>query len=205
MNKTILIIDDDNALRAMLARGLRALGFSILDADSAESADEILRRIIPDAIVLDRMMGGRDGLTALRAWRARGMNAPVIMLTAMTGPENTIDGLESGADDYLAKPFQLRELALRLENMMRTRPVAAKKMPTGITVTDGVYFINDVAVNLSAPERAMMDELMQNPGGIAAGAPMTAKRLREKLADARAPFDILTIRGRGYKIVTCNM
>ncbi|MDO4423760.1 MAG: response regulator, partial [Pseudomonadota bacterium] len=114
MTKTVLIVDDDDILRNTLARGLRNDGFYILTANSAENATDVLNRISVDAIVLDRMMTGMDGLSFLKQLRASGNQTPTIMLTAMTGPENAIDGLSGGANDYLAKPFQIRELILRL-------------------------------------------------------------------------------------------
>ena len=115
MNKTILIIDDDDMLRNTLARGLRDAAFNTVCAPDAETGDKILARISVDAIVLDRMLGGTDGLSFLKQLRARGCTTPVIMLTAMAGPENAIDGLSCGANDYLAKPFQLKELVLRIK------------------------------------------------------------------------------------------
>ena len=114
MNKTILVVDDDTVLRNALAHGLRNEGFHVLGAESAENASEILAKISVDAIVLDRMMTGMDGLTFLQQLRHSGNTTPTIMLTAMTGADNAIAGLSGGANDYLAKPFQLRELILRI-------------------------------------------------------------------------------------------
>ena len=118
MNKTVLVIDDDDILRNTLSKGLRQDGFNVVTAQSAENASEILSRISVDGIVLDRMMTGMDGLTFLKHLRNSGNKTPIIMLTAMTGADNTIDGLTHGANDYLAKPFQMRELVLRLNNIM---------------------------------------------------------------------------------------
>jgi two-component system phosphate regulon response regulator OmpR len=132
-NKTILVIDDDDILRTALARGLRNEGFNVLTADSAEQAQDILSRISVDALVLDRMMTGMDGLTLLKQLRSSGNTTPILMLTAMTGPENTIDGLASGANDYLAKPFQMRELVLRLNNIIKNQDTLATQMPNGLT------------------------------------------------------------------------
>ena len=120
MKKTVLIIDDDDILRNTLAQGLRNEDYNIITAQSAESGTEILSRISVDAIILDRMMTGQDGLFFLKQLRLSGDTTPILMLTAMTGAENTIDGLSSGANDYLAKPFQFRELILRLKNIIRT-------------------------------------------------------------------------------------
>ena len=144
MNKTILIIDDDDMLRKTLARGLRDNSFNVLTANSAESGTEILSRVTVDAIILDRMLGGIDGLTMLKELRAAGVATPVIMLTAMGGAENAIDGLAGGANDYLAKPFQLRELILRLNNIIHNKAATSEiKMPNGLIFTDEEFFITN--------------------------------------------------------------
>ena len=100
MNKTVLIIDDDEVLNRAIARGLRSEGFNVISATSAENASNILARLSVDGIILDRMMTDMDGLTFLQNLRAGGDTTPVLMLTAMTGPENSIAGLSSGANDY---------------------------------------------------------------------------------------------------------
>lgn len=208
MNKTILIIDDDDMLRRSLARGLRAEEFNVLTAESAAAADEILNRVTVDAIVLDRMMTGMDGLTFLKKLRARGDATPVIMLTAMTGAENAIDGLSGGADDYLAKPFQLRELVLRLRRIMKTAAAQSTKMPRGLMFIDNEFFVADTendgamrALALSGEEKKLLRNLTTPVGNIAPAAPMVAKRLRSKLNVVLSDIDIMTIRGRGYKLI----
>jgi DNA-binding response OmpR family regulator len=211
MNKTILIIDDDDMLRASLAKGLRTAGFNAITADSAEYAALVLQRISPDAIVLDRMMGGQDGLCFLQGLRKAGDKTPVIMLTAMSGAENAIAGLSGGADDYLAKPFQLKELVLRLQNMLRVSAVAtAPNLPDGLAFSDGEFYIKRETrdkrqetglLNLSAAEKELLKALVSPMGNTATAAPMVAKRLREKLAIALPDVDLITIRGKGYKIV----
>ena len=108
MTKSILIIDDDDMLRNTLAMGLRRVDFDVITAPSAEYAEEILKRISVEAIVLDRMMGGQDGLSFLKKLRNNNNNTPVIMLTALSGSENAIDGLSGGANDYMSKPFKLQ-------------------------------------------------------------------------------------------------
>ena len=99
MNKTVLVVDDDNMLRNSLTSGLRKNDFNVLSAESAENATEILNRVNVDAIILDRMLGGQDGLSFLKNIRKQGNKTPTIMLTALSGSENTIDGLSGGADD----------------------------------------------------------------------------------------------------------
>ena len=92
MTKSILIIDDDDILRNTLASSLRKIDFDVITADSAEYADKILTRISVDAIILDRMMGGTDGLSFLKSMRLHGNTTPVIMLTALSGADNAIEG-----------------------------------------------------------------------------------------------------------------
>lgn len=209
MNKTVLIIDDDDMLRKTLARGLRDNGFYILTANSAETGTEILKRITVDAIVLDRMLGGMDGLTFLRQIRNNGINIPVIMLTAMSGAENAIDGLAGGANDYLAKPFQLRELVLRLNNIIKNNSIPVSELPGGLIFTDEEFFITTPGnssqppriLPLSGEEKKLLRNLTTPIGNIAPAAPMVAKRLRNKLNGVLSDMDIITIRGRGYKLI----
>lgn len=205
MNKTVLIIDDDDILRSALARGLRNEGFCAITAQSAEHADDVLKRISVDAIVLDRMMTGMDGLSFLQKIRKLGNLTPVIMLTAMTGAENTIDGLSSGANDYLAKPFQMRELILRLNNIIKNQPDTQNKLPTGLTFANDEFFVSANGTSnllaLSGEEKKLLSALTTPVGNIAPAAPMVAKRLRAKLNIVLSDLDIITIRGRGYKLI----
>lgn len=205
MTKTVLIVDDDDILRNTLARGLRNDGFYILTAESAETAAEILNRISVDAIVLDRMMTGADGLTFLKQLRASGNQTPTIMLTAMSGPENAIDGLSGGANDYLAKPFQIRELVLRINNMTRNNSTTPSEMPTGLTFLNDEFFItvDDTMqiLHLSGEEKKLLQNLTHPIGNIVPASPMVAKRLRNKLNVVLSNLDIITIRGQGYKLI----
>ncbi len=206
MNNTILIIDDDNALRQSLVKGLTNAGFTVLDAASAETAKQILQKIKFDAIVLDRMMTGEDGLTFLKKIRSRGNNTPVLMLTAMAGAENTIDGLSGGANDYLAKPFQLQELILRLQNIIKSNITNTNKMPTGLNFTDDEFFITDKngeskVLGLSGEEKRLLVLLTSPVGNTAVAQPMVAKRLRTKINGVLSNIDIITVRGAGYKII----
>lgn len=209
MNKTLLIIDDDDALRDTLARGLRVAGYSVLTAPDADLANRILCRVSVDAIVLDRMMTGIDGLTFLKTLRAAGNNTPVIMLTAMGGAENAIDGLKNGANDYLDKPFQLQELILRIENMTRFAPEPRPTTIDGILFADNEFFISDSnggqqILSLSGEEKKLLKNLTTPVGNIAPAKPMVAKRLREKINNVSLGMDIITIRGHGYKLVCPN-
>lgn len=208
MNKTVLIIDDDDLLRKSLATGLRQYNFSVLTANSAEQGAEILEKLNVDAIVLDRMMSGMDGLTFLKQIRENGNTTPVLMLTAMSGPENAIDGLSNGANDYLAKPFQLKELILRLQNIIKQSPAPEQNLPNGLIFADNEFFIkqeNDTTGRLFAlsnEEKKLLHNLVTPVGNIVSAAPMVVKRLRTKINGVLSDIDIVTIRGRGYKLVT---
>lgn len=208
MNKTILIIDDDEFLRKSLKNGLNQYGFSTLTADGANMATEILNKISVDAIVLDRMMPGMDGLGFLKKLRNSGNTTPVIMLTAMSGPENAIDGLAGGASDYLAKPFQLQELVLRLQNIIKRAPNHEQNMPNGLIFADNEFFVKKHSTDtarllvLSIEEKKLLQNLTHPVGNIVAASPMVAKRLRTKINSVLSDLDIITVRGRGYKIIT---
>lgn len=205
MNKTVLIIDDDDMLRNTLAQGLRASDFNVLTSPSAENAESVLSKISVDAIILDRMMSGMDGLSFLKKLRDAGNNTPTIMLTAMSGPENTIDGLSGGADDYLTKPFQIRELILRINNITRHNRQPNNILPDGLFFIDDEFFIEQngtkVLFGLSGEEKKLLIGLTSPIGNIVAASPMVAKRLRNKINVVLSDMDIITIRGHGYKII----
>ncbi len=208
MTKTILVIDDDDMLRKSLANGLRQSDFCVLTAESAEQGTQILNKLSVDAIVLDRMMTGQDGLSFLKQLRKSGNTTPTIMLTALSGPENAIEGLSEGANDYLTKPFQLKELVLRLQNIIKQAPNAQQNLPDGLVFTDDEFFIkrkNDSfgrLLALSGEEKKLLQNLTSPVGNIVASSPMVAKRLRTKINSVLSDLDIVTIRGRGYKLVT---
>ncbi len=204
MNKCVLIIDDDSVLRGSLTRGLRSEGFDVVTAESAEFAKDVLARLIPDAIVLDRMMTGQDGLDFLKTLRSGGNHVPVIMLTALAGPENAIEGLVSGADDYLAKPFQLRELVLRLNNIIKKSVGADLKLPDGLVIKGDDFFVQGRLLNISGEEKKLLYALVTPVGNIVVTTPMIAKRLRNKLNGVLSNINIVTVRGQGYKIVNTN-
>ncbi|MBO7042790.1 MAG: response regulator transcription factor [Alphaproteobacteria bacterium] len=208
MTRSILIIDDDKILRDTLASGLRKADFDALTAKSAEDALEILNKVSVDAIILDRMMDGMDGLSFLKQIRASNNTTPVIMLTALSGAENAIDGLSGGADDYMAKPFQFKELVLRLNNIMKNRRTNTNSTENsiGLIFTDGDFFVIDEnnqkkLISLSNEEKKLLQTLTNPVGNIATATPMVAKRLRNKIKGVLSYIDIITVRGMGYKIV----
>ena len=213
MTKSVLIIDDDDMLRDTLAMGLRKAGFDAITAPSAEYADKILAKVSFDAIVLDRMMGGMDGLTFLKKLRDGNNNTPVIMLTALSGPNNAIDGLTIGANDYMAKPFQLQELILRLNNVIKNAPRATDNGADsiGLIFSDNDFFVTDDAtgvrklLSLSNEEKKLLQNLTNPVGNTVSATPMVVKRLRNKINGVLSDTDIITVRGMGYKIIKTKM
>jgi two-component system phosphate regulon response regulator OmpR len=128
MNETkdrILVVDDDRRLRDLLTRYLGEQGFAVKAVENAEAMDRALARELYDLIVLDLMMPGEDGLAACRRLRGGGNAIPIVMLTAKGDDVDRIVGLEMGADDYLPKPFNPRELVARIHAVLRRRPPAA--------------------------------------------------------------------------------
>src|SRR5208337_4949059 len=128
----ILIVEDDPRLRERLARYLAGEGFRVTAAGDAADARAKLRSINPDLLVLDVMMPGESGLELTESLRReQGHDVPVLLLTARGAPEDRIAGFEAGADDYLGKPFEPRELLLRIRAMLRRAPSPAASAPTG--------------------------------------------------------------------------
>lgn len=210
MGKSVLVVDDDKMLRDALSVGLTHAGFDVLRAESAEIAAEIISRINVDAIILDRMLGGMDGLTFLKKFRKNNKITPVIMLTALSGAQNTIDGLTDGADDYMAKPFQLQELILRLNNLLKKRVQTNEitKMPDGLIFAEDEFFVKtdenqpEKLLALSNEEKKLLQNLTNPVGNVVSATPMVAKRLRIKINSVLSNLDIITVRGMGYKIIT---
>ena len=118
----ILIVDDDTRIRDLLRRFLSQEGYDVLLAEDGRALDRILQRETIDLIVLDLMLPGEDGMSICKRLRSAGMKTPVIMLTAKGEDEDRISGLEIGADDYLSKPFNPRELLARIHAVLRRRP-----------------------------------------------------------------------------------
>ena len=124
----ILVVDDDTRLRSLLERFLREQGFSVSGAKDATDAVYMLEQYKFDMLIVDVMMPGISGVDFLKKLRLES-NVPVIMLTAMGETADRIVGLEAGADDYLPKPFEPKELVLRINNILR-RTISMKKMST---------------------------------------------------------------------------
>ena len=214
----ILVVDDDRRLRDLLQKYLTDNGFRVTVATDADDARQQLRAMEFDLIVMDRMMPGEDGLALTRSIRVKS-SVPILMLTAMGETEDRIDGLEGGADDYLAKPFEPRELVLRIGTILRRAPPVAESVE--IRLGDYVFDVereilqgNDQAMKLTATEASLLRVLAENAGQVLSREALTrlcafdgtdrmidvqVTRLRRKIEpDPREPRYLHTVRGQGY-------
>ncbi|MFT3975417.1 MAG: response regulator [Amaricoccus sp.] len=223
----ILVVDDDPRLRGLLQKFLTRSGFMVSGARDAAHARNLLLSLEVDLIVLDVMMPGEDGLTLTASLRDT-MTTPILLLTARGDAEDRIRGLEAGADDYLGKPFEPRELLLRINAILRRVPKPAPRgepprtLHLGAMRYDmgrGELWRGPEMVRLTATEATLMrmlaarphepvsrQELVEDLGGGIAEAQERAidvqiTRLRRKLEDdPRAPRYLQTVRGSGYML-----
>jgi two-component system phosphate regulon response regulator OmpR len=221
----VLVVDDDARLRALLSRYLAEQGFRVTTASHAADARDKLRVVQPDLLVLDVMMPGESGLDLTASLRAERSDIPVLLLTARGAPEDRIAGFESGADDYLGKPFEPYELVLRLRAMLRrTAPAAPAPEPSGPLRLGRLSFDVERAelidpqgdvVHLTGGEQALLQALARKPGEVLSrevivetlqmdeagerAIDVQVTRLRRKIEpDPREPRFLHTVRGRGY-------
>lgn len=218
----ILLVDDDTRLRTLMSRYLIENGFRVTAAESAAAARETLRVVDPDMIVLDVMMPAESGLELVESLRAgRAPSLPILLLTARGEPEDRIAGFEAGADDYLGKPFDPRELLLRIRAMLRrAAPPAPNSGPVqlgrasfdparGELVTErGPVRLTGSEAGLLAVLAARANEVLSREalaGILGMGEAgeraidVQVTRLRRKIeADPREPRYLHTVRGRGY-------
>jgi len=172
----IIIVDDDARIRDLLRRFLTQEGFDVLQADDGRALDRVLQRETIDLIVLDLMLPGEDGLGICRRLRATGVKTPIIMLTAKGEDVDRIHGLEIGADDYLGKPFNPRELLARINAVLRRRPqIETPGAPTAgerEVIQFGIFKLdlgtrlltkNSLNLSLTSGEFAMLKALARHP------------------------------------------
>jgi two-component system phosphate regulon response regulator OmpR len=218
----LLVVDDDRRIRDLLSRFLSTEGYRISTADSAAMARAKLASLSFDLLILDVMMPGETGFEFARTIRQTS-TVPILMLTARDAAESRITGLELGADDYVSKPFEPRELSLRVASILRrTKPAAP---PSAETVRFGEFTFhigraelrrgND-AVRLTDREREMLSVLAASPGETVPRAALSGNggsvneravdvqvnRLRRKIEqDPTNPLIVQTVRGIGYRLV----
>src|SRR6201997_4237608 len=213
----LLVVDDDARLRELLRRYLTDNGFRITTAADASEARSQLAGLAFDLVVLDVMMPGESGLELTRMLRGEG-GVPILLLTAMAEPEDRVNGLEQGADDYLSKPFEPRELVLRIRNILQRRPNAhtvSHNVRFGgcrFDVVRGELYRGGDVVHLTAAEAGLLLILVQKAGqavsreelslslsGNVRNVDVQMTRLRRKIErDPRFPRYLQTVRGTGY-------
>ena len=213
----ILVVDDDNRLRELLRKYLADSGFRVTTAMDAADARHQLKSLAFDLIVLDVMMPGESGFAFTESLR-RASTVPILLLTAMGEPDDRITGLELGADDYLAKPFEPRELVLRIRTILRrARPAIAEEVRLGdcrFDTSSRILRRDGEPVHLTSAERDLLQVLAADLGvplsreelirrgrisGNARTVDVQVARLRRKIEpDPRLPRYIQTIRGEGY-------
>lgn len=215
----ILFIEDDTALCAALAPALAGLG----KADFCHTGPEGLSLLVSggyDLCILDRMLPGLDGLTLLRAARAQGVTTPVLLLTALAGAGDTVDGLDAGADDYLAKPFDTAVLLARLRALLRRSGGTAALTAGDLRLDTGELTLIGPAGNavLSRKECDLLEALMRAPGRLQARSVLLARVwgpvaeveeanldcyihfVRRRLAGVGSRARVVTVRGSGYRL-----
>lgn len=184
----LLLVEDARRLRETLTQALERLGHAVDSAPDGEDGDVMARQNDYDAVILDRMLPGKDGLEILRAWRRDGITSPVILLTALDGTEEKVRGLSDGADDYLTKPFALAELAARLEVLARRRHGAADSRqivgPLEIDTARKTVIRDGKEISLTAREFSLLEVLARRPGQV-----LSRARIEERLyAEAEGPL-----------------
>ena len=213
----ILVVDDDSRIRDLLARYLQDHGFRVTTAIDAASARATMRSLSFDLLILDVMMPQESGIEFARSLQNES-RVPILMLTARAEPEQRIEGLETGVDDYLAKPFEPRELLLRVSNVLRRGggAQASGEVRMGnfvFHIARGELKRNGETIRLTERERDLLRYFAQRPGMPVARHELTKdadsggeravdvqiNRLRRKIEhDPANPVYLQTVRGKGY-------
>jgi two-component system, OmpR family, phosphate regulon response regulator OmpR len=213
----ILVVDDDDGIRSLVKKYLNENGYLITTADSAEDAAKKIKIIEFDLIILDIMMPGKNGLEFIRENKKR-LETPIILLTAKGEANERIEGLEIGADDYLPKPFEPKELTLRIQNIIKkTKKSDLKRViefeNIKIDLNKQLIFKNDIEYKINNTEKMILDKMINNPGKTFSredigmlidldkerSVDVIITRLRKKIEiDPKKPKFLQTIRGAGY-------
>ncbi|QDH16237.1 response regulator [Swingsia samuiensis] len=230
-DELILVVDDDPRLLRLLQRYLTENDYRVAIASDTQEARSLLKMLQPDAVVLDVTMPGEDGLTFTSCLRKEGFLAPILLLTARGEPADRIDGLEAGADDYLGKPFEPRELLLRLRAHLKrvvfTAP-SISEVPAILRlgklefdVKRGLLTGPEGPIHLTGGESALLGVLTQQPGVIMSreeisqaleldeigerAVDVQVTRLRRRIEeDPKEPRFLHTVRGKGYVLKPGN-
>jgi two-component system phosphate regulon response regulator OmpR len=219
----LLVVDDDRRIRDLLSRFLASEGYRVTTADNAADARNKLAGLRFDLLILDVMMPGESGFDFARSLRGSS-NVPILMLTARDAAESRIKGLEMGADDYLSKPFEPRELSLRIANILKRAQPAVAPPIESVRFGPFVYHLargelrkGEQVIRLTDREREMLRVLAATPGETVARMQLAGNggtvseravdvqinRLRRKIERNPAnPLYVQTVRGIGYRLVT---
>lgn len=219
----ILVIDDDDRLRELLRRFLSESGFRVSDAANAKQARHLLNALAFDLLIIDVMMPGEDGVAFLADIRPNN-DVPALFLTALAETENRIDGLEAGADDYIGKPFEPRELILRIKRILARRP--QQQDDKGVVtfgnftfeIETGRLLSSGLPLHITTAERDLLTAFATNPNETLSrdalhdslegrmegrSIDVAIARLRRKLEDdPKKPHFLLTMRGAGWSLRT---
>ena len=213
----ILVVDDDNGIRSLVKKYLNENDFLVTTADSAENASEKIGIIKFDLIILDIMMPGKNGLEFIKDHKKK-LDTPIILLTAKGEASERIEGLEIGADDYLPKPFEPKELILRIKNILnktiKTEQVRIIKFENvKIDLNKLLILKDDKEFKINNTEKIILERMINNPGKTFSredigqlieldkerSIDVIITRLRKKIEiDPKNPKYLQTIRGAGY-------
>jgi two-component system phosphate regulon response regulator OmpR len=214
----LLVVDDDQRIRDLLTRYLNEHGYRVTSAANAAAARAAMRGLSYDLLILDVNMPGENGLDLARDLKAKS-GPPICLLTARAEPEERIEGLEIGVEEYLAKPFDPRELLLRVGNILRrreTRPAIRDELRMGdfvFQIGRGELTRGDETIKLTERERDLLRMFSQRPGtpiarhelanddstGSERAVDVQINRLRRKIEnDPSNPIYLQTVRGKGY-------
>jgi two-component system phosphate regulon response regulator OmpR len=213
----ILVVDDDDGIRGLVRKYLDENNFLVTTADSAEDASKKINIIKFDLIILDIMMPGKNGLEFIQEHKQK-LNTPIILLTAKGETSERIEGLEIGADDYLAKPFEPKELLLRIKNILKkTISIEQKRVikfeNVKIDLNKLLIIKNDSEYKINNTEKIILEKMINNPGKTfkrenigklidldkERSIDVIITRLRKKIEiDPKKPKFLQTIRGEGY-------
>jgi DNA-binding response OmpR family regulator len=218
----ILVVEDEQKIATFVQKGLKEFGFAVDVIGRGDEAFELILDNPFDAVVLDIMLPGRDGLSILRALRERSNAIPVLILTARGEISEKVEGLDLGADDYLAKPFAIEELAARLRALIRRQTgenlVRYRIQDLTLDVASRIARRGSRRIDLTGREFSLLECLMRAPGRVFtrtqlcqhvweyqfdAGTNLVdvyIQRLRRKVDDSEPTKLIQTVRGAGYRI-----
>ena len=213
----ILVVDDDEGIRSLIKQYLNENNFLVTTSNSAENAEEKISIIKFDLIILDIMMTGKSGLDFIKQNKSK-IDTPIILLTAKGEAENRVEGLEIGADDYLPKPFEPKELILRIKNILnKTKRNDEKRIITfdniKIDLNKLLIIKNDIEYKINSTEKIILEKMINNPGKTFSredigkltdldkerSIDVIITRLRKKIEmDPKNPKYLQTLRGAGY-------